>query len=96
MKIFKSTIIFLGLIGCTKGYTLTIEGKISINGYAQHSYISVKDKISQLTYKLKNGSDFNLTNRQHENIKLKIKVLKKAVGPGFPAIVEVMKVYDIQ
>jgi hypothetical protein len=69
---------------------------LSINGYAQHSYISVKDKISQLTYKLKNGSDFNLTNRQHENIKLKIKVLKKAVGPGFPAIVEVMKVYDIQ
>ena len=94
MKSFTTTLFFLSLLGCSQGSILMIEGKVSVKGYAHHNYLAIEDKVSHVTYHIKNGNDFNLTNRQYENIKIKIKVLKGTTGAGFPSLVEILKICD--
>ena len=93
MKIFMSALL-LSILGCSQSSVLTIKGRLTVAGYAPHSYLTIKDATTHRTYKIKNASSFDLMHKQKKVITIKGKLQQNAIGPGFPAVVEVLKVYD--
>ena len=89
-KILKITIIIFLLGGCMNA--TEIVGKVKVKGSSPHTYLVIEDSKTHKSYKIKNADDFNLENMQNEILKLKVKVIKESIGPGFPAIVEVLNV----
>ena len=79
-------------MGCAKNSDLELEGGLYMKGSVPHSYLVIEDKISHKHYKIQNAKRFNLGKRQKEVVKLKAKLVKKAIGPGFPAIIKVVEV----
>jgi len=71
---------------------MTIHGKLSLKGSAPHSYLSIKDIDSNRSYKIQNSSNFGLSKKQDQIVTLKAKLIQDAVGPGHPAVVEVVSV----
>jgi len=93
MKKIILNILTLGvLMGCAQNGDLDLEGRIAVKGSSIHSYLSIVDQKSHKNYKIQNPKRFNLDNRQKEIVKLKAKLVKKAIGPGFPAVIEVVEV----
>jgi len=83
----------LGVImGCAQNGDLELEGGLYMKGSAPHSYLVIEDQKSHKNYKIQNAQTFNLGKRQKEVVKLKAKLVKKAIGPGFPAVIEVVEV----
>jgi len=81
----------LSLFGCANSSLVEIEGKVAVYGSMPHTFLAIKDSKSDKYYKIKNASDFNLQNLQNRVIKVKAKILKKKIGPGFPAVIEVVE-----
>ena len=63
-----------------------------MKGSVPYSYLVIEDCKSHKDYKIINPASFNLLHQQKEQIRLKAKVIKKAIGPGFPAVIEVTEV----
>jgi len=84
-------ILTLSILGYANDSSLmTIEGKVAVYGSAPHSFLAIKDNKNHKYYKIKNSKDFNLQNRV---IKIEAKILKKRIGPGFPAIIRIVEKY---
>jgi len=81
----------LSLLSCANSADTTIEGKIAIKGSMPHTYLVIEDKKTHKDYKIVNPKDFNLINRQNQVVKIKAQLVKKAIGPGFPAEIKVIK-----
>jgi len=73
---------------------IEIVGKIKVKGSSPHTYLVIEDINNSKNYKISNPQDFNLINRQNETLKIEGKVIKKAIGPGFPSVVEVIEIKD--
>lgn len=85
----------IGLIGCAQDNTETVmelQGRVAMKGSAPHSYLSIRDAQTQKSYKIQNPKSFGLGDKQNHIVKLKAKMVKEAVGPGFPAEIEVLEV----
>jgi len=82
----------LGIFGCAENNTMILEGRIAAKGSAPHSYLSIQDKKTSKTYKILNVKESGLSKKQNQQVKLKAKLLKEAIGPGFPAVIEVIEV----
>ncbi len=82
----------LSLLACTEGDTTEVSGRLSMKGSSVHTYLTIEDRKSHEILKIKNKEDFNLMQRQNETVTLKVKLIKKAIGVGFPAVVEVLEV----
>ena len=82
----------LGFIGCTQGQSIDLEGRIAIKGSAMHSYLTIYDKKTQKSYKIQNKEAFDLLRQQNHTISLEAKLIKEAMGPGYPAIIEVLNI----
>jgi len=80
------------MMGCAQNGDLELEGGLYIKGSGPHTYLVIEDQKSHKSYKIQNAKGFNLLKRQKEVVRLKAKLVKKAVGPGFPAVVEVVEV----
>ena len=91
MKKSILTLFALSLFGCANSSVVEIEGKVAVYGSMPHTFLAIKDSKNNKYYKIKNASDFNLQNLQNRVIKVKAKILKKKIGPGFPAIIEVVE-----
>lgn len=83
---------FFGLLGCAQENVIELEGRIAVKGSAPHTYLSISDSKSQKSYKIQNQTKFDLMKRQNQTIKVKAVLLKEAVGPGFPAVIEVIEI----
>lgn len=91
-RLFAIGAIF-GILSCTQNSKiLQLEGRISIKGSANHTYMSIRDKKTNKSYKIINKEYFKLLDKQNQIIKVKAKLIKESIAPGFPAVVEVMKV----
>jgi len=75
---------------------MEIVGKIKVKGSSPHTYLVIEDINTKKSYQIKNATDFNLTNRQNQILKLDVNITQKALGPGFPAVVEVLKIIEIK
>jgi len=80
------------MMGCAQNGDLELEGELYVKGSAPHTYLVIEDHKSHKSYKIKNAKRFRLNGRQKEVVKLKAKLIQKAIGPGFPAVVEVVEV----
>jgi len=94
MKKSLLPILALTLLGCANGSLVDIEGKVAMYGSMPHTFLAIKDSKNHKYYKISNSKDFNLMNMQNKIIKVKAKILKQKIGPGFPAIIEVVKIKD--
>ncbi len=82
----------IGFIGCAQDNTMELEGRVAVKGSSPHTYLSIKDSKSQKSYKIQNNESFDLMNKQNQTVKVKAILVKKAIGPGFPAVIEVVEV----
>lgn len=83
-----------GLLGCTQGKSLELQGRVAIKGSAPHTYLTIFDRKTHKTYKIQNKEAFHLLHKQNQTVKLEAKLIKDAIGPGFPAIIEVTEVKE--
>ena len=81
-----------GVLACTPGDIGSITGRIAIKGAAIHTYLVIEDTQNHQILKLNNYRTFQLEKRQNEIVTLKVKYIKAAIGPGFPAEAEVVEV----
>ena len=91
----KIFILLLGVwsfVACSEGDTADVTGRIAMKGSSVHTYLVIKDTKTHKALKINNYKVFNLAQRQNEIVTLNVKLVKKAVGPGFPAEVEVVEV----
>jgi hypothetical protein len=83
---------FIGIIGCAQDNLMELEGRVAMKGSSPHTYLSIKDSKSQKSYKIQNQSEFDLMKKQNQMVKVKAVLIKDALGPGFPAVIEVVEV----
>lgn len=95
----KKYIILVSIIfsfGCSGNVAnnniLEIKGSIHMRGLSRNIHLAIDDSKTGITYRIQNPTKFNLNNRQNETVKIKAKLLKKVIGPGFPAVIEVLEV----
>ncbi len=92
----KKILIGLSLIGlfvgCAQDNVMELEGRVAVKGSAPHTYLSIKDIKTQTSYKIQNQAKFDLAKKQNQTVKLKAVLVKEAIGPGFPAVIEVVEV----
>jgi len=81
----------LSLLGCASSADTTLEGKVAVKGSMPHTYLVIEDKATHKDYRIVNPKDFNLINMQNKIVKIKAEVVKKAIGPGFPAEIKVIE-----
>lgn len=92
MKKILIALSFIGFIGCAQDNIMELEGRVAVKGSSPHTYLSVKDSKSQKSYKIQNQAEFDLMKKQNQTLKLKAVLIKDAIGPGFPAVIEVVEV----
>ena len=92
MKKLIIALSLIGLIGCAQDNMMELEGRVAMKGSSPHSYLSIKDTKSQKSYKIHNQDKFDLMKKQNQTVKVKAVLIKEAVGPGFPAVIEVIEV----
>ena len=80
------------LIGCSQDNLMELEGRVAMKGSSPHAYLSIKDAKSQKSYKIQNQAMFDLSQKQNQTVKVKALLVKEAIGPGFPAVIEVVEV----
>lgn len=92
----KKTVIGVGLIGllmgCAQDNVMELEGRVAMKGSEPHTYLTIKDTKSQKSYKIQNQDKLDLMKKQNQTVKVKALLIKEAIGPGFPAVVEVVEV----
>jgi len=80
------------LMGCAQDNVMELEGRVAVKGSEPHTYLTIKDTKSQKSYKIQNQAKFDLMKKQNQTLKVKAVLIKEAIGPGFPAVVEVVEV----
>jgi uncharacterized protein YcfL len=92
----KKILIGLSLIGlfvgCAQDNVMELEGRVAVKGSERHTYLSIEDTKTQTSYKIHNQAKFDLMNKQNQTVKVKAVLIKEAIGPGFPAVIEVVEV----
>jgi len=84
----------IGLLGCTQSESMELQGRIAVKGSERHTYLTIYDQKTHKSYKIKNKNAFDLMHKQDQTINLEAKLIKKAIGPGFPAVIEVTEVKE--
>ena len=92
MKKLIIALSLLGLIGCAQDNIMVLEGRVAMKGSSLHAYLSIKDSKSQKSYRIQNQSKFNLMKKQNQTVKVQAVLVKEAIGPGFPAVIEIVEV----
>ena len=92
MKKLIIALSLIGLIGCAQDNIMELEGRVAMKGSCPHTYLSIKDTMSQKSYKIQNQDKFDLSQKQNQTVKVKAMLVKEAIGPGFPAVIEVVEV----
>ena len=91
MKKIIFTAILSSLIVSTLN-ALTIIGKVKVKGSSPHTHTVIEELKSKKNYQVENCDEFNLINLQNKTLTIKAKIIKKSVGPGFPAVIKVISV----
>jgi hypothetical protein len=91
-KIFIGVSLIGVLMGCAQENMMELEGRVAVKGSEPHTYLSIKDTKTQKSYKIQNQAKFDLMKKQNQTVKVKAVLIKEAIGPGFPAVVEVVEV----
>jgi len=67
-----------------------LHGKLSMRGNGHTAHLElITDHGS---YRITNPHAFGLMQKQNRSVRLKVRLVKKAIGPGFPAEIKVISV----
>jgi len=91
MQKYRNVLFIILTLGCSTDKSMMVSGYITMKGSAPHTYVVIEDKVNHTEYKIENAKAFNLRYRQKEKLKMKVKLIKEAAGPGFPAVIKVVK-----
>ena len=89
-KILLPLLTFMGMNACAENDLLDIEGKVYVKGSAPHTYVVIEDPKKHKSYRVINEKTFDLIHKQKQIIHIKAKQVKDAIGPGFPAEIEIL------
>jgi len=92
MKKILIALSLMGFIGCAQDNMIELEGRVAVKGSSPHTYLSIKDSKSHKSYKIQNQEKFDLMKKQNQTVKIEAILIKEAIGPGFPAVIEVVEV----
>ena len=92
IKSIVGVLMALSILGCANSSDIELEGKLAVKGSEPFTYLSIKDKTTKKSYKIQNKESFDLMHKQKQIVKVKAELIKKAVGPGFPAVIRVVEV----
>ena len=92
MKKILIALSLIGFIGCAQDNVMELEGRVAVKGSSPHTYLSIKDSKSHTSYKIQNQEKFDLMRKQNQTLKVKAVLIKEAIGPGFPAVIEIVEV----
>jgi len=74
-----------------QGKIMIVHGTLTMRGSSRMTHLElVTDHGS---YRIINPDAFGLMQQQNRSVRLKVRLVKKAIGPGFPAEVEVISVH---
>jgi hypothetical protein len=88
----------LAAIGLTAGGcagstpVMELRGTLHLKGSVPHSFLVLEEERTHTNYKVANAKAMGLLRRQNHLIQVKAKLLQKAKGPGFPAVIKVIEV----
>ncbi|NPA27555.1 MAG: hypothetical protein GXN91_00695 [Epsilonproteobacteria bacterium] len=90
LTLIISSLFILGFTPKTQavGNLVEVEGKVAVFGNEPHTFVGIKTEDG--VYKISNAKDFKLELFQNKVVKVKGVLLKKEVGPGMPAEIEVV------
>jgi len=91
-KITLTVFSMVALVACHKENTVNITGRVAMKGNSIHTYLVLEDVRTKKSIKLVNYKAFHLDRRQNEILTLKVKLVKKKIGIGFPAEVKIVEV----
>jgi hypothetical protein len=74
---------------------IEMEGRLSVKGVGEHTYLALEEKTLGQVYKIQNAQAFGLFQHQNEKVKLHAKVVQKEIGPGFPAKIMIYSCYSL-
>ncbi len=92
MRSIAGTLCAVVLIACANEKTIDITGKIYVKGNEPFSGLVIEDIKDHQSYKITNAKRFDLLHKQQQTVRIKAKRVKKALGPGFPAEIEVIEI----
>jgi len=92
LKNILALVTLFGFTGCMEGQSIDLEGRIAMKGSAIHNYLTIYDKQTQKSYKIQNKEAFNLVKHQNQTIRIEARLIKEAMGPGYPAVIEVVNI----
>jgi hypothetical protein len=84
-------ILFLG--ACMNGNTIELEGVVKYKGTVPHNYLALEDRSHHI-YKIANPQEFHIEKLQNHKVKIKAKLLQKARGIGFPALIKLIEIKE--
>ena len=87
-----TSVVVLGVMGCTNSESIELQGKLTMRGSAPHTMLTLYDDKSGKLFQVQNGEKYHLDRHQNQTIKVRAKLIKGEIGPGFPAIIEVIEV----
>ena len=104
MRIFVLLASLLGFVSCAesidqepkaeashaKSDIMILQGRIAMKGSSRMKYLAIVTHGQ--TYKISNPSAFGLSEKQNHTLSLQAKLIKASVGPGFPAVIEVVTI----
>ena len=92
MRYIAGTLCAVMLMACANEKTIDITGTIYVKGNEPFSGIVIEDAKDHKSYKIINAKRFGLFHKQQQRVRIKAKRVKKALGPGFPAEIEVIEI----
>lgn len=92
-RVLLSFPLILSLGACMSGNSIDLEGEIKYKGTVPHNYLAIEDSNHNI-YKVANPQAFHISKLQNHKVKVKAKLLEKAKGVGFPALVKVIDIKE--
>jgi hypothetical protein len=92
-RVLLSFPLILSLGACMSGNTIDLEGEIKYKGTIPHNYLAIEDRSHHI-YKIANPQEFHIEKLQNHKVKIKAKLLQKARGIGFPALIKLIEIKE--
>ena len=90
-KLSSSILGALLLGACMNGQNIELEGTVKYVGATPHHYLALEDNKRHL-FKISNPQAFGVEKLQNRKVRVKVELVKEAVGPGFPAVVKIISI----
>ena len=91
-----SVLALMGMSACAQNELpsnrVNLQGIVYVKGSAPHTYVVIEEQQSHKNYKVRNPERFHLMEQQKKSLNVEAIIVKEAIGPGFPAEIEIISI----